>query len=443
MRSIGFAGGESDASQQGTFGATCTWRSDWLLRWLEVKKAAPGLADAILIDPDILDHYNDDLDTVLGSGLDRELHGIVRRPFGVDDALSDIDRLYRSRKLLVGVGLLLGRLPVAQAGRIYADLAERILKAVVDVCEADFFGRHGRITGGRHALVALGRFGGRDLTATSDLDLLFLYDFDADQPTSDGAQPLEGAQYYSRLAQRIIAAATRNCGHGRLFEVDFRLRPWGSKGPIATRLSSLRDYFATEAWTFEAMALTRARVIASTDEFATEIEVTLRRAILTTATLRDVRQDIATMRRLVQQEKASRRMWDIKCVAGGLMDIDFIVQGLTLAHTPAFAGRPMNDSAEAIAVLARAKAVPAADAQLLGEALALYQATIQLLRIATPEDAADMPEDLAALMAQRTGSGDLRHLQIRLRRLQREVRRIFDAVIVRGRRRGRFTRQAA
>ena len=153
----------------------------------------------------------------------------------------------------------------------------------------------------------------RALTFNSDLDLLLLYDYHGRAAMSDGPQPLPACQYYVRLTQLLIAALSCNFGDGPLFAVDFRLRPWGRKGPIATRVASLRDYFATEAWTFEAMALTRARVVTASPGFDKEVEAALRAAIRAVGTRADVRADAAAMRRMVQREKASRRVFDIKC----------------------------------------------------------------------------------------------------------------------------------
>ena len=99
------------------------------------------------------------------------------------------------------------------------------------------------------------------MTATSDLDLIVVYDFDDEHPESDGARPLYGAQYFSRLTQRLISALTAQTNHGLLYHVDMRLRPSGRSGPVATKLDSFAGYQETEAWTWEHMARTRARVV--------------------------------------------------------------------------------------------------------------------------------------------------------------------------------------
>ena len=118
----------------------------------------------------------------------------------------------------------------------------------------------------------MGRLGSREMTASSDLDLILLYDYDHEHPDSDGERALHGAQYFARLTQRLISAFTTRTNYGVLYDVDMRLRPSGRAGPLASRINSFADYQEREAWTWEHMALTRARVIASSPEFSESIE---------------------------------------------------------------------------------------------------------------------------------------------------------------------------
>jgi glutamate-ammonia-ligase adenylyltransferase len=118
----------------------------------------------------------------------------------------------------------------------------------------------------------MGRLGSREMTASSDLDLILLYDFDGDNPDSDGERSLHGAQYFARLTQRLISAFTTRTNYGVLYDVDMRLRPSGRAGPLASRIDSFADYQEREAWTWEHMALTRARVISASPAFREKIE---------------------------------------------------------------------------------------------------------------------------------------------------------------------------
>ena len=131
-----------------------------------------------------------------------------------------------------------------------------------------FAAQHGRIKGQQTAILAMGKLGSREMTASSDLDLILIYDFDHDEPDSDGPRPLHGAQYFARLTQRLISAFTTRTNYGVLYEVDMRLRPSGRAGPLASRIDSFAEYQDREAWTWEHMALTRARVISARRVFA-------------------------------------------------------------------------------------------------------------------------------------------------------------------------------
>jgi glutamate-ammonia-ligase adenylyltransferase len=149
------------------------------------------------------------------------------------------------------------------------------------------------------------------------------------------------------------------------------------------------------------------------------------------------------MRELVQEEADCRRVWDLKEAAGGLMDIDFIVQGLVLKNTPAFANKPVNDAARAIAVLRRAKALPAAEARVLLDGLRLYGAVSQFQKLSARTEPRHMPAALAATMAAAAGVDDVRSLERELRRMQREVCRVFATIYGKTRRRDWIHRQAA
>src|SRR2546430_13773172 len=116
------------------------------------------------------------------------------------------------------------------------------------------------------------KFGGRAMTAGSDLDLILVYDFDDDYPVSDGVRPLTGSQYFARFTQRLINALTTPTNYGRLYDVDMRLRPSGRSGPVATSIASFENYQHNEAWTWEHMALTRARVVAGAAALAARVQ---------------------------------------------------------------------------------------------------------------------------------------------------------------------------
>ena len=155
-----------------------------------------------------------------------------------------------------------------------------MIRALDRAVQENFAQTHGRVPGQQTALLAMGKLGGREMTASSDLDLIMVYDFDADAPQSDGARPLYGGQYFARLTQRLISALTVQTNYGVLYPVDMRLRPSGRSGPVATQLAGFESYQEHEAWTWEHLALTRARIVsASSPEFETRVAGVIRTAL--------------------------------------------------------------------------------------------------------------------------------------------------------------------
>src|SRR5262249_54436066 len=197
---------------------------------------------------------------------------------------------------------------------------------------ADMMRRHGTVPGGRSAVIALGRLGSREMTASSDLDLVLVYDYATGTENSGGPRPLSVNQYYTRLTQRLIAALTSPTSEGVLYEVDMRLRPSGNKGPVATNLASFRAYHRKSAWTWEHLALTRARVIAGDPALASEINAIIRATLCARRDVARTIEDVHDMRRLMLKEHKVGGPWDIKRIRGGLTEIEFVAQTLQLLN---------------------------------------------------------------------------------------------------------------
>ena len=170
------------------------------------------------------------------------------------------------------------------------------------------------------------------MTASSDLDLIVIYDFDSEHPESSGPRPLYGAQYFSRLTQRLISALTAQTNYGLLYQVDMRLRPSGRSGPLATQIDGFASYQETEAWTWEHMALTRARVVSASPQFAARVEAMIRAVLCRPRDAEVTAGDVVEMRKAIATEKGDSDRWNLKYVAGGLIDIEFIAQYLQLVH---------------------------------------------------------------------------------------------------------------
>ena len=239
---------------------------------------APRLADSLAQFPDIMDAVIDPSffgalpeEDELRAVLDRSL----RQSGSYEDFLDRIRIFAQEQMFLIGTRILSGTVSAEQAGEAFARLADMLIRSLYRAVEDEFIRLHGRIAGQEVAILALGKLGGREMTATSDLDLIVIYDFDSEHPESDGPRPLYGAQYFTRLVQRLISALTAQTNYGVLYQVDMRLRPSGRSGPVATRIDSFASYQETEAWTWEHMALTRARVVLASPAFRARIEAVI------------------------------------------------------------------------------------------------------------------------------------------------------------------------
>ena len=190
-----------------------------------------------------------------------ELSGTLAQARSYEDLLDRARQFGQEHMFLIGARILSGTVSAEQAGEAFARLADVLIRAVHRAVEDNFIAAHGRLKGQQSAILALGKLGGREMTAASDLDLIIVYDFDEEHPQSDGPRPLYGGQYFARVTQRLVSALAAPTNYGALYNVDMRLRPSGRSGPVATMIGSFESYQENEAWTWEHLALTRARVV--------------------------------------------------------------------------------------------------------------------------------------------------------------------------------------
>ncbi|NVN86979.1 MAG: bifunctional [glutamine synthetase] adenylyltransferase/[glutamine synthetase]-adenylyl-L-tyrosine phosphorylase [Rhodopseudomonas sp.] len=396
--------------------------------------AAPRLGDMLARQPQIMDGLIDP--RFFGAMPDRdELSARLAATLadaGSYEEFLDRLRLFGQESLfLIGTRILSGTVSTQQASVAFADVAEGIVGTVHGLVSDQFATQYGRIKDQQTAILAMGRLGSREMTASSDLDLILIYDFDHQQPDSDGARSLHGAQYFARFTQRLISAFTTRTNYGVLYDVDMRLRPSGRAGPVASRLDSFADYQDREAWTWEHMALTRARVISASPEFRGKIERIIRDVLTRPRDPAVIATDVAEMRRAIAQEKGEDDIWDLKYAAGGLVDIDFIAQYLQLIHA---AAQPEILNVNTLAVLdnaARLGLLPQGAAEVLRPAARLYHDLTQILRLCVsekfkPETAG---EDLLRVLVRAGDAPDFSSLEARVKETQAEVRAVFLKVV--------------
>ena len=247
------------------------------------------------------------------------------------DVLNITRRWSGDIKFLTSVRQLSGVLGCLDGGQILSSVADLLIEATLTAVSKEFQKTYGVLPDGELCVLGFGKLGGEILTRGSDLDLVFVYRAD-NELLSNGDRKISASTYYSRLCQRLITALSAQTGHGQLYEIDVRLRPMGSSGPLVSDFSRLEHYYKKEAWVWELMALTRARVVAGSKALTGKIEVLIRNVLCQAYGLENLRSEILAMRRKVWRERPPAGLWDIKYSRGGLFDLDFLVQYLQLQN---------------------------------------------------------------------------------------------------------------
>ena len=346
--------------------------------------AAPRLAEILAQHPHVIDPLIDPRFFGLPPDegrLEAELARALAETRSYEEMLDAIRLFGQEHMFLIGARILSGSVSAEQAGEVFARLADVLIRALRSRVGDDFAAMHGRLPGEQTAILALGRLGAREMTASSDLDLIVIYDFDAAHPNSDGERPLYGAQYFARLTQRLISALTVRTNYGVLYPVDMRLRPSGRSGPLATHIDGFISYQEREAWTWEHMALTRARIVCGPPAFSARIEAAIREVLCRTRDVRAIAEDVLEMRAAIAKEKGDADPWDLKYAAGALVDIEFIAQYLQLAHAGATPDILETSTARMLEKAARLGVLAPEDAAVLRPAVRLYHDLTQILRL--------------------------------------------------------------
>jgi len=334
----------------------------------------------------------------------------------------------------IGVRQLSGTLEADEAARHYAYVAEAAIAALFSEVRTELEKAHGRIEGAKVAVIAMGKLGGCEMSATSDIDLILLYDHDRQAQYSDGKKSLALTTYFSRLTQRLIAALSALTAEGRLYEVDMRLRPSGNSGPIATHIDGFVDYQRQSAWTWEKLALTRARVIAGDAEFCATVEKQLRTLMSQTRDDNKIAEDVLEMRQRLERDRPAKGLWDLKNAPGGLIDIEFIAQYLQLVHAQKFPEISHQNTAVVLDRVAKAGLVEKDIAQDLMAANRLYQRLSQVINLCVEGifDGSQVPEGLRHLLEGAGNVSDFSTLETRLQATQTAIRGHFKTIIIAG-----------
>ena len=343
----------------------------------------------------------------------------------LDDYESCLDRARvwsREWHFRIGVHHLRGIVDATTAGLQYSDLATAVVQALWPRVIEDFARKHGAPPGRGACLIAMGSLGAERLNAASDLDLIVVYDA-AGEEASDGRRPLATRAYYARLTQALVTALSAPTAEGRLYEVDMRLRPSGRQGPVATGFEGFKNYQANEAWTWEHLALTRARVIAGPESLVNDLESFLSMHLASPRDRRKTLSDVADMRRRLSEARPAQDALDGKSGPGRLQDIELYAQtGALLSGSPKRHPREQLDQAVDVFSL------NAQESKTLVEAFDLFWGVQAAARLISKE--ALVSDEIGAgtsvFLKQETGADDTQSLVKAVATASRDVAQIID-----------------
>ncbi len=362
-----------------------------------------------------------------GEALTAELTAVLAREDDYERKLDAARRWAKEWHFRIGVHHLRGLIDAAQAGGQYADLAQANLAALWPEVVAQFGRKHGAPPGRGAVVLGMGSLGAARLTSASDLDLIVIYDAQGAE-SSEGRRPLAARAYYARLTQALVTAMTAPMAEGRLYEVDMRLRPSGTQGPVATSWQSFENYQRGEAWVWEHLALTRARAVAGAGTLAADVEA-LRCDLLGRRPRAEVLGEVAKMRARIAAAKSPAGLLDAKIGPGRMQDIELLAQAGALLD-----GCPQRSTEAGLAAAVRQRVISAEAGAGLEEAYALQGSLQMAARLLSEAPLAE--ETLSGggrgFVLRECGAADLAALARRLQALRKAADAAITAALAEG-----------
>ena len=402
------------------------------LLFADLLGTAPRLADTVAQSPHVLDALIDPAfgtPTADDEAIEAQVRQLIGPPRDFEDFFDRVRDAARQMRFVTGARLLSGVLSPAQAGEAYAAIARAVIRTSFEEVRRAFRGRawRGARREDRDPRARPSRQPRADgrLRSRPRGDLRFR----RERRESNGPKKLDAVVYYTRLTQRLVSALTVPTRRGLLYEVDLRLRPQGGKGPVASQFKGFVNYQKTEAELWEHMALTRARVLAGDEVFGADVTRSVKDILTAKRDPKAVFKDVRAMRELIAQEKGDDDPWDMKLARGGLTDLDFMAQGLVLAHAqkhPKLAGLSTEATfaeAQSFGLLSQD------DARTLIDAHRLFNDIFQWQRLTIEGkfDAEKVPPVILKRLATVAGLPSAKVLLEQLQEMYRMVSAIFGA----------------
>ena len=350
---------------------------------------------------------------------------------GFEERMDAITRSRNEKQFQAGVQFLRHMIDARQMGAFMSDLADAAIHATYEAVYTEFAQSYGKIAGSSFAVIGLGKLGSRELTFGSDIDLVLVYDAPDAEALSDGEKNFTAGVYYNRFAQRFLSALTVMSTHGRLYEVDTRLRPSGKQGALVASMQGLDNYFRELAWTFEYMAFSKARVVAGDKRLYEPLHNFIEKLLTQPRDAKKLCADASDMRERIHKEFGTDNPWDIKYVRGGSIDIDFIAQYLLLKHAPVTPGVAPGSATQTLAWLKDAGCLRAGDADALLKADGFLGQIFHMLRLCSGSafEEASAPEGLKKLLCESVGEKDFTALKRRLLKIEAQTYALYNTLL--------------
>jgi glutamate-ammonia-ligase adenylyltransferase len=381
---------------------------------------APALADQLGRRPELFEGLFDASSFALPPSAE-DFAGILdaaMRGHPYDLALDRARRIVNERRFALGVQLIDRRRDPLEVTEGYARVAEGTLAALGRAAEHEFDAVHGSIGDSELVVIGLGRFGGHSLTHASDLDIIYLHTA-GQGDRSDGRRPLGPNDYFNRLASRVTAALSVPTASGPLYDVDTRLRPGGSKGMLVVSLEAFEQYQRKEAWTWEHMALCRARPVFGSAKVRGEVAAMIDGILRMPRDRAKVVADAVKMRAEMERHKPPKSNLDVKLGPGGLVDLEFATHVLQLTTHVGLSTR-LEDALDALA------AESLVSANIVG-ALKLLSRMLVMMRLVAPDDVKPTAETWH-LVAQACGASSWDELLAEHDAARQSIAELWDGI---------------
>ena len=396
--------------------------------------SAPRLAETLARHPQLTDqllyeHFWDSIGDT--ANLTNQLEAVISQLHADEETVLNEARIFvRERHFRIGVQALSGAISPTEAAKAFTAVAEATINTAQNDVMKRMQDRHGRLDRGHHAVLALGRLGAAEMTTTSDLDLILLYDAEEDS-VSDGRKPLSARQWYTQFGKLLINSLTVQTHEGRCFEVDMRLRPSGNAGPVASHIDGFETYQRQEAWSWEHMALIRGRPITGDTILKQRIETLIRQIVAMPRDTDELANHVCRMRERIRDTKPARSGHDLRFIDCGLIDLDFLSQYLQLRFGNETNGNHNGQAAEGFLQLAGKGVLDQSYAEKLAAISRDMTDLHQLMQLALTDSRApmEMAFTLPAPFEKRFGVSTIAALDHLLARQQAEIMPVFRQLL--------------